>query len=145
VHQVLQSYLDRKEGGGPVRHDIKGITQLADHLSNTEINSTEAERESVKIKLLEFFERELAKKKRTAFAAIITDVRRHGFFIELVESMTFGFISADALGDDYYQLNQQGNALVGRRKHHTYELNGRLDVVVDKVDRFKRIIDFRPA
>ena len=145
VHQVLQSYLDRKEGGGPVRHDIKGITQLADHLSNTEIDSTEAERESVKIKLLEFFERELAKKKRTAFAAIITDVRRHGFFIELVESMTFGFISADALGDDYYQLNQQGNALVGRRKHHTYELNGRLDVVVDKVDRFKRIIDFRPA
>jgi len=145
VLQVLQSYLDRKDGGGPVRHDIKGITQLADHLSNTEINSTEAERESVKIKLLEFFERELAKKKRTAFAAIITDVRRHGFFIELVESMTFGFISADALGDDYYQLNQQGNALVGRRKHHTYELNGRLDVVVDKVDRFKRIIDFRPA
>jgi ribonuclease R len=145
VHQVLQSYLNRKTDGGAVRHDIRGITQLAEHLSNTEINSTEAERESVKIKLLEFFERELAKKKRTAFAAIITDVRRHGFFIELVESMTFGFISADALGDDYYQLNQEGNALVGRRKHHTYELNGRLDVVVDKVDRFKRIIDFRPA
>ena len=145
VHQVLQSYLNRKADGGAVRHDVKGITQLADHLSETEINSTEAERESVKIKLLEFFERELAKKKRTAFAAVITDVRRHGFFIELVESMTFGFISADALGDDYYQLNHEGNALVGRRKHRTFELNGRLDVVVDKVDRFKRIIDFRPA
>ena len=128
-----------------VRHDIRGITQLAEHLSHTEINSTEAERESVKIKLLEFFERELAKKKRTAFAAIITDVRRHGFFIELVESMTFGFVSSDALGDDYYQLNQEGTALVGRRKRHSYDLNGRLDVVVDKVDRFKRIIDFRPA
>jgi len=145
VHQVLQSYLSRKDGGGAVRHDVRGITQLAEHLSNTEINSTEAERESVKIKLLEFFERELAKKKRTAFAAVITDVRRHGFFIELVESMTFGFISADALGDDYYQLNQEGNALVGRKKHHRFEANGRLDVVVDKVDRFKRIIDFRPA
>ena len=99
----------------------------------------------MKIKLLEFFERELAKKKKTAFAAIITDVRRHGFFIELVESMTFGFVSMDALGGDYFQLNQEGNALVGRRKHQRYELNGRLDVVVDKVDRFKRIIDFRPA
>jgi ribonuclease R len=141
VHQVVQSYLAK----GAVRHDIRGVQQLADHLSLTEINSTEAERESVKIKLLEFFERELAKKKRTAFAAIITDVRRHGFFIELVESMTFGFISSDALGDDYYQLNPEGNALVGRRKRHVYELNGRLDVVVDKVDRFMRIIDFRPA
>jgi ribonuclease R len=145
VHQVLQFYLGGKDHGGAVRHDIRGIQQLADHLSLTEINSSEAERESVKIKLLEFFERELSKKKRTAFAAIITDVRRHGFFIELVESMTFGFVSSDTLGDDYYQLNPEGNALVGRRKHRSFELNGRLDVVVDKVDRFKRIIDFRPA
>jgi ribonuclease R len=143
VHQVLQGYLSKGKDG--VRHDARGIGQLAEHLSLTEIRSTEAERESVKIKLLEFFERELAKKNRTAFAAIITDVRRHGFFIELVESMTFGFISSDALGDDYFQLNAEGNALVGRRKRQTYELNGRLDVVVDKVDRFKRIIDFRPA
>jgi ribonuclease R len=145
VHQVLQSYLTRRTEGGSVRHDVRGIQQLAEHLSLTEVNSTEAERESVKIKLLEFFERELAKKKRTAFVAIITDVRRHGFFIELVESMTFGFVSSDTLGDDYYQLSAEGNALVGRRKHRRYELNGRLDVVVDKVDRFKRIIDFRPA
>jgi ribonuclease R len=141
VHQVLQSYLVK----GAVRHDIRGINQLAEHLSLTEVNSSDAERESVKIKLLEFFERELAKKKKTAFAAIITDVRRHGFFIELVESMTFGFVSMDALGGDYFQLNQEGNALIGRRKHQRFELNGRLDVVVDKVDRFKRIIDFKPA
>jgi len=141
VHQVLQSYLVK----GSARHELRGINQLAEHLSLTEINSTNAERESVKIKLLEFFERELLKKKRTAFAAIITDVRRHGFFIELVESMTFGFVAADALGGDYFQLNPAGNALVGRKKHQSYESNGRLDVVVDKVDRFKRIIDFRPA
>jgi ribonuclease R len=144
VHQVLQSYLGRR-GDAVVRHDIRGVQQLAEHLSLTEINSSEAERESVKIKLLEFFERELVKKKRTAFAAVITDVRRHGFFIELVESMTFGFVSSDTLHGDYYQLNPEGNALIGRKQHRRYELNGRLDVVVDKVDRFKRVIDFRPA
>jgi len=143
VHQVLQSYLAHAHGGA--RHDIRGIEQLAGHLSLTEINSAEAERESVKIKLLEFFERELAKRKRTVFVAVITDVRRHGFFIELVESMTFGFVSADTLPDDYYQLSAEGSRLVGRRGHRAFELNGRLDVVVDKVDRFKRIIDFRPA
>ena len=144
VHQVLQSYLGRR-GDAVVRHDIRGVQQLAEQLSLTEINSSEAERESVKIKLLEFFERELVKKKRTAFAAVITDVRRHGFFIELVESMTFGFVSSDTLHGDYYQLNPEGNALIGRKQHRRYELNGRLDVVVDKVDRFKRVIDFRPA
>jgi ribonuclease R len=145
VHQVLQSYLARRAGGTVVRHDVKGVQQLAAHLSQTEVNSSEAERESVKIKLLEFFERELAKRKRTAFAAVITDVRRHGFFVELVESMTFGFVSVDTLAGDTYILNTSGSALVGRKRHQTYELNGRLDVVVDKVDRFRRLIDFRPS
>ena len=50
-------------------------------------NRAEAERESVKIKLLEFFEREVDKKPKTKFAAIITDVRANGFFLELVDSM----------------------------------------------------------
>ena len=143
VHQVLQGHLNRRAENA--RHDIRSVNQLAEHLSLTEINSTEAERESVKIKLLEFFERELGKRKRTAFAAIITDVRRHGFFIELVESMTFGFVAADTLRDDAYVLNAEGNALVGRRRRRQFALNGRLDVVVEKVDRFKRIIDFKPA
>jgi ribonuclease R len=143
VHQVLQSFLTKRADGA--RHDARGMQQLGEHLSATEVTSSEAERESVKIKLLEFFERELAKKKRTAFAAVITDVRRHGFFIELVESMTFGFISVDSLPSDFYQLSDDSNALVGRRRHQTFRLNGRLDVVVDKVDRFKRVIDFRPA
>ena len=149
VHRVLAGYLV-KHGGhagpeGPVNYNVRGVESLAEHLSLTEQNSTDAERESVKIKLLEFFERELEKKKRTVFAAVITDVRRNGLFIELTESMTFGFISADALSEDHYLLNQAGNALVGRRKHKRYELGGRLDVVVEHVDRFKRMMDFRPA
>jgi ribonuclease R len=149
VHRVFETYLIKHAGHPPipgkVAYDIRGVENLAEHLSLTEINSTEAERESVKIKILEYFERQLAKKNRTPLAAVITDVRRHGFFIELVESMTFGFISAERLGDDSYLLNTSGTALVGRRKHRRYELGGRLDVVVDKVDRFKRLIDFRPA
>jgi len=146
VHRVLQTYLSRPAGGGArPGYDVSGVETLAEHLSLTEINSTEAERESVKIKLLEFFERELTKKTKTKFAAIITDVRRHGFFIELVESMTFGFVAASSLGDDHYVPNQASTALVGRKKHKTYSLNGRLTVVVDKVDRYKRLIDFRPV
>ena len=149
VHRVFETYLI-KHGGHPavpgrVAYDVRGVESLAEHLSLTEINSTEAERESVKIKLLEYFERQLAKKQRVPLAAVITDVRRHGFFIELVESMTYGFVSADLLGDDNYGLNTSGTALVGRRKHKRFELGGRLDVTVDKVDRYKRIIDFRPV
>ncbi|HZZ57744.1 MAG TPA: RNB domain-containing ribonuclease [Opitutaceae bacterium] len=148
VHRVLETYLVKHGlGGQPGRagYDIRGAQALAEHLSLTEVNSAEAERESVKIKLLEYFERELSKRTPTRLPAVITDVRRHGFFIELVDSMTFGFVPAERLADDHYQLNAGGTALVGRRKHRRFELNGRLDVVVDKVDRYRRTIDFRPA
>jgi ribonuclease R len=150
VHRVFEYYLAKHGGQSAAAHRVTGydlprVERLGEHLSLTEINSAEAERESVKIKLLEFFEREVDKRPPTRFAAIITDVRANGVFIELLESMTFGFISSRALPGDYYSLDTAGTALVGRRGKHRYALNGRLDVVVDKVDRFKRLIDFRPA
>jgi ribonuclease R len=149
VHRVLETHLARQaaKAGGPKvpGYDRARVERLGEHLSLTEINSAEAERDSVKVKLLEFFERELDKKPRTKFSAIITDVRPNGFFIELIESMTFGFVSASQLTDDHYTLNQAGTGLIGRKRKKRYEVNGRLEVVVEKVDRYKRLIDFKPA
>ncbi|MEX2045363.1 MAG: RNB domain-containing ribonuclease, partial [Opitutus sp.] len=149
VHRVLEHHLarhGRRPAGEHARgYDLGGVERLGEHLSLTEINSTEAERDSVKVKLLEFFERELDKRPRTKFAAVITDVRANGFFIELIESMTFGFVASQAIGDDSYSLSGDGTALVGRKRRQKFGLNQRLDVVVEKVDRYKRLIDFRPA
>lgn len=150
VHRVFDHYLIKHEGGKAPSNYNYGYSAakmeaIGEHLSLTEINSAEAERESVKIKLLEYFERELAKEKKTVFEAVITDVRANGFFVELVESMTFGFVPLSVLDDDIYAPNNAGDALVGRRTRQTYELASRLNVAVEKVDRFKRLIDFRPA
>lgn len=150
VHRVFEYYLGkhgghRPAGGHGPNYKLAHVERLGEHLSLTEINSAEAERDSVKVKLLEFFERELQKTPKTKFAAVITDVRQNGFFVELIESMTFGFVSAAALRDDFYALNNGGTALVGRKRKKRFEINGRLDVVVDQVDRYKRLIDFRPA
>ncbi|MEY2880680.1 MAG: hypothetical protein RLZZ15_3060 [Verrucomicrobiota bacterium] len=149
VHRVFDFYLV-KHAGQPARpdgagYDLPGAARLGEHLSLTEINSSEAERESVKIKTLEFFERELAKTPKTKFLAVITDVRANGFFIELVESMTFGFVATSGVNGDHFVLSDDGTALVGRKSKKKFALNARLDVVVDQVDRFKRLIDFRPA
>ncbi|MEO7597854.1 MAG: RNB domain-containing ribonuclease, partial [Opitutus sp.] len=149
VHRVFDTYLIKHHGHpgaqGHSPYNLARIESMGEHLSLTEIASAEAERESVKIKLLEFFERELEKKQKTEFAAVITDVRQNGFFIELVESMTFGFVAASSLADDHYNPSNDGTALVGRKTKRRFELNGRLKVVVDKVDRFKRLIDFAPV
>jgi ribonuclease R len=144
VHRVFDAYLAKHQGGhgSPTSYRIAQIDNLAEHLSLTEINSTEAERDSVKVKLMEYFERETEKKKKTVFTAIITDVRNHGFFIEVAEAGAFGMVPVSSLKDDFYVLNGAGTAFIGRKNKRKFELGHKVQVVVDKVDRQKRLIDF---
>jgi ribonuclease R len=137
VHRVFGSYLSKQPAYRAAR-----IDELAEHLSLTEINSTEAERDSVKVKLMEYFDRETQKKKKTVFNAIITDVRNHGFFIEVTEASAFGMVPVSSLRDDFYLLNPAGTAFIGRKSKRKFELGGKIQVVVAKVDRQKRLIDF---
>ena len=137
VHRVFGSYLDKQPAYRAVR-----IDELAEHLSLTEINSTEAERDSVKVKLMEYFEREAEMKKKTVFNAIITDVRNHGFFIEVAEAGAFGMVPVSSLRDDFYVLSPSGTAFIGRKTKRKFELGGKIEVIVAKVDRQKRLIDF---
>ncbi|MBT6768589.1 MAG: RNB domain-containing ribonuclease [Opitutales bacterium] len=148
VHRVFDFFLVKFKGrkelhGGTPRYNISRAKTLAEHLSHTEVNSTEAERESVKVKLLEFFERELEKPKKTRFQAVITEVRNHGMFIELVESNAFGMVHISTLKDDLYNVNNSGTALEGRRTRKKYAVGQKINVFVHRVDRFKRQVDFR--
>ncbi len=150
VHRVLDQYLIKHQGrpvpkGWRFEYRAEHMGPLAEHLSLTEQNSTEAERESVKVKLLEYFERELTKKKRTAMAATILEIRNHGMFVELVDSQAYGFIHVSTLTDDLYSVAGGGSALVGRKKKRSFALGSRIEVCVDRVDRAKRQIDFRVA
>jgi len=170
VHRVLDSYLAQKQnqGGSPLgrrekhagqkagsrslaalasaptataaskrgsklhRYTAATVAALGEHLSKTELNAQAAERESVKIKTLEFFERELAKPVRTRFAAIVAEVRSTGLFIELTESLTFGFVPLASFGKK-------------RKLAARIRAGDSLEVIVHKVDRFRRTIDFAPT
>lgn len=148
THRVFNHFLNKVRGEpalaepGP-RYNASKAASIAEHLSHTEVNSVEAERESIKVKMLEFFERELDKKPQTAFDAIITEVRNHGMFIELSQSNAFGMVHISALRDDLYKVNASGTALIGRKKKNAYSLGQTIQVEVHKVDRFKRMVDFR--
>jgi len=148
VHRVLDSYMhkhgiDSAPDTPDIRYTQGKLESIADHLCITERNSVDAERESVKTKLLEFFERELKKDAKQSFKAIISDVKNHGLMIELTESLAFGMVHISTLDDDFYHPTEDGTALVGRRKKKTYSLGQYIQVQVERVDRFKRQIDFR--
>lgn len=150
VHRLFEAYLEKYLGetglGGKLPHYTQAnLDSMGDHLTITEQTSTEAEREHVKLKLLEFFERELNKKHRQKFQAVIADVRNHGMFVELTGSQAYGLIHVSTLRDDLYVLTSDNTALKGRRTKKRYEIGQLIQVAVERVDRFKRQIDFRIA
>jgi len=151
VHRVFENLLLKKGlGSAPANLGIvytqAKLESIGEHLSITERNSTDAERGSVKVKLLEFFEREVKKSgEKTIFDAVITDIKKHGMFIELSQSLAFGLVHISTLRDDHYLLATDGMQLRGKKTGRTFRLGETIQVVTERVDRFKRQIDFAPA
>ena len=147
VHRILDGYLcktraDSAIGEPEIRYNQDKLESLGEHISVTERNSVDAERESVKTKLLEFYDRELQKEQKQHFKAIITDVKNHGLYVELADTLAYGMVHISTLDDDFYHPNAEGTALIGRRKKRNYALGQYIMVEVERVDRFKRQIDF---
>ena len=145
VHRIFDRMLiASKNPTAPVRrphnYPVSELSRVAQHLTIKEQNSTEAERESVKLKLLEYFEREARKRKKADFDAVIVEMRGHGFFVELSESTAYGFVHVVDLPSDLYRINTSATALEGRRRSFT--LGQLIKVTVKRVDRPKRQIDF---
>lgn len=143
VHRVVAFDLAGRKGSAP--HSAAQIRGFAEHLSLTEVNSAEAEREHHKIKLVEFFERDLQRTPRSRFPAVLTDVRSHGLFIEVTEPFLLGFIHLSALKDDFYQVSPDGTAAIGRRTRRRLATGDRVHVQIERVDRIKRQFDFTLA
>jgi len=127
VHRVLDTYLHKQSAPSALdqpdlRYSQSKLESIGDHLCVTERNSVDAERESVKTKLLEFYERQLEQDEKQHFKAVITDVKNHGLFIELTDSLAFGMVHISTLDDDFYHPNSEGTALVGRRRKQTFAL-----------------------
>ena len=140
VHRVLSDICGYAKPKGRIP-----FGEIARHISTTERNAAEAEREAVRLKKFEFFRQQLAKRTGQTFKAIVLEVRNFGMFIELPDVMAGGLIHVSALGDDFYTFDQARQRFIGRKKKKTYQAGDKLEVVVARVDPFKQQLDFAPA
>lgn len=140
VHRVLSDVCGYTKPKGRVP-----FGEIARHISTTERNAAEAEREAVRLKKFEFFRQQLAQRTGRTFRAIVLEVRNFGMFVELPEVMAGGLIHVSALADDFYNFDQARQRFVGRRKRKTYQAGDELEVIVARVDPFKQQLDFAPA
>jgi len=141
VHRALERRLGLTKSG-PASRDLASI---AEHISNTERIAADAERESIRLKKLEFFQQQIASRKGGVFRARILDVRNYGLFVELPEFLLTGLVHISTLDDDFYTHDAARNRIVGRKSRRIYTAGQNIDVIVARVDMFKQQVDFKPA
>ena len=135
VHRVLGHI-----GEGRQKLAAADMPAVAMHISRTERIADDAERESVKLKKIEFFM--LAARRNEKFEAVILDVRNFGVVVELPDYLVTGLIHVSVLSDDFYLFDPVRYRLIGRQKRRVFSVGDRLQVAVQKVDLYKQQIDF---
>lgn len=128
---------------GPIRPATVELAAAAEHISTTERTATDAERESVKFKKIEFFQNQLRSRKPEAFKAVIVDVRSYGLLVELPDFLLSGLIHVSALNDDFYMFDPVKLRFVGRASKRVFQIGEKTEVTVARVDVYKQQIDFK--
>jgi ribonuclease R len=121
---------------------VSALKETAEHISVTERNSADAERDSKDVKLFAFLKAQLASGKPEHYPALVTDVRNFGFFVDVTGLAMSGLVPLSTMEDDFYVFDAARNNLVGRRTRRTIRLGDKLTVQVAKVDSFKKQVDF---
>jgi ribonuclease R len=138
VHRTLF-----QQPGQPVSSG--SLKEVADHISETERNSDDAERDSRDIKMFAFLNAQLKSANPTRYPALVTDVRNFGFFVDVTGLGMSGLVPCSGLSDDFYQFDAKLSQLIGRRTRRVFKLGDKVEVQIAKVDTFKRQVDFKLA
>ena len=133
VHRLLTRYA---QGGRSAneKHD----EELCEHCSEMELVAQNAERDSIKYKMVEF----MADKVGETFAAHISGITSYGIYAEIDENHCEGMIPMRDLSDDYYEFDERNFCLRGRRHHHRYQLGDAIEIQVAGANLEKRQLDF---
>ncbi|MEO5720710.1 MAG: ribonuclease R [Chthoniobacterales bacterium] len=141
VHRALAD----RNFKGRARIEAGRISSIAEHISTTERTAAEAESDAVKMKKLEFFQRQIDAKDPQVFRASVLDVKNFGLSVELPDVLLTGMIHISALTDDFYVYSAPQRSLIGRQSRRRFAVGDQLQVHVARVDVFKRQVDFAIA
>ena len=133
VHRLLTKY---QAGGRSANQDH--YEELCEHSSEMEQTAQNAERDSIKYKMVEF----MADKVGQEFDAHISGVQSYGIYCEIDENHCEGLVGMHDLNGDYYEFDEKNYCLVGRRRHHKYQLGDAVRIKVARANLEKRQLDF---
>ena len=133
VHRLLTRY----EQGGKSGNE-RYYEELCQHSSDMEQLAAQAERESIKYKMVEFMGEHIGE----VFDAHISGIQSYGIYCEIDENHCEGMVPMRDLDDDYYDFDERNYCLIGRHRHHKYQLGDPIRIRVAQANLEKRQLDF---
>ena len=140
IHRIIKECLRGKMNDKRISHYDKILPEVAKHASDMERRADEAERETEKMKKVEYMSAHIGEE----FEGVISGVTAWGFYVELPDTIE-GLVHVTSLKDDYYDYSESTYELVGQITNHRYKLGQKVRVVVTATDALLRTIDFELA
>ena len=135
IHRMVGDVIDGKKPDA----SVKRLTAVGQHCSDREKRATEAERELVKLKLLNYMADQLG----TRLHAVITGVESFGIFAQGIEIPAEGLVPLANLPPDSYRYDRQVRLLSGHRQENQFRLGDSIEVQVTLVDPDRRLLEYR--
>ena len=144
------SEINRRRPGTVAYHPNSHLASHISHLSAEELNdiavessqserrAADAERELIEWKKTRFMEDKVG----DDFTAIILSVTKYGFFVELDEMFIEGLVPMQSLVGDHYAFRDTDRTIVGSRTGHVFAMGQRVQVILDRIDRQQRRLQF---
>lgn len=133
VHRLLTAYAEGAKSANKEYYE-----SLCEHSSEMELIAQNAERDSIKFKMVEFMNDYIGER----FEAHISGITSFGMYCEIDENHCEGMVPMRELDDDYYDFDEKNYCLVGRRRGKVYRLGDAVKIEVTKANIEKRLLDF---
>lgn len=138
IHRIIKANLHHELKGKREAKLGERMPEVAKQCSLRERRAEEAERETIKLKKVEFMEQFIGK----MFEGAITGTTSWGCYVELPNTVE-GLVHVNEMADDYYIYDEPGHRFIGERTKQIYRLGDKVFVQVLKTDSMTRTIDFR--
>lgn len=140
IHRIIKDAINGRLDEDRISHYFKILEKIAKKSSESERRAEEAERETEKLKKVEYMEDKIG----LIYDGVISGVTSFGLFIEL-ENTVEGLVHINTLDDDYYIFDKDHYCIIGERTGNIYRIGDVVKIIVTAADRFTRTIDFEIA
>ena len=133
VHRLLAMYLD-----GAKSQDKDYYTAQCEHASAREVIAANAERDSVKYKLVEFMQDKVGQE----FTGHVSGLTEWGMYVEVEPTRIEGMVSLREIRGDFFDFDEEHYRIVGRRTGKVYRLGDEVRIKVKNTNLEQRLLDY---